>query len=313
MPKLRGWPSCVTPRRSRNSWAAPGATCTCASRATSGGTAGASVPPSRPWPEVRDGRRLSAHVVRHMVHLHWLRLRPRSKVISMELDLTRLHSSRMRPPIDRSSRVYPGGGGGFGGRSITFPSWGEGGQWSFLPGGWGWVGEQVWPGGGDQVWPGGGGGGGGRVDQVWPGDGDLSPHLGRHPPPWSDLVTYPPPRSPPPPSDHVTYPMMYCMSPPPKVEQKLFTVDLDWDQSKFSLRIGTGLMQRKLTSMTNGLFTLEGTVTETDQTDNNWIVWNYSYCWRTETDANFHWVSYTFCRYLYRSPCRVLWWNHSNE
>ena len=51
----RGWLSCVTPRRSRSSWAAPGTTCTCASRATSGGTDGASAPPSRPCVEVRHG------------------------------------------------------------------------------------------------------------------------------------------------------------------------------------------------------------------------------------------------------------------
>ena len=62
----RGWLSCVTPRRSRSSSAAPGTTCTCASRATSAGTAGASAPPSRPCREVRHGRRLTLHVI-------WLR------------------------------------------------------------------------------------------------------------------------------------------------------------------------------------------------------------------------------------------------
>ena len=102
-----------------------------------------------------------------------------------------------------SSRMCPGGGGRWGVRSMTFPSWwgwavndlsflggvGVGGQWPFLPGVGGW-------------------GGGGPVK----GRGWMSP------PPW----TGPPPPQPDHPQgqttspcDHVTYPMMHLVSSPP--------------------------------------------------------------------------------------------------
>ena len=60
---LRSWLSCVTPRRSRRRSAARGTTCMFASRATSGGTAGGSVLPSKRWREVRGWRTFTLHVM----------------------------------------------------------------------------------------------------------------------------------------------------------------------------------------------------------------------------------------------------------
>ena len=43
------------------------------------------------------------------------------------------------------------------------------------------------------------------------------------------------------------------------------------------------------------------TETETDKNGLYGIMWRCSYCLETETHVNFHWVLYTFYRYLYQS------------
>ena len=53
----------------------------------------------------------------------------------------------------------------------------------------------------------------------------------------------------------------------------------------------------------NGMFTLANNKTEreTEFFEFYWIVWRCSYCSETETNANFHWLVYTFYWY------RIVW------
>ena len=59
----------------------------------------------------------------------------------------------------------------------------------------------------------------------------------------------------------------------------------------------------------NGAFTL--TETETVKNGLYIIEWRCSYCPETDTNANFHWVLYTYYPYLYRSRYRAVWMSHN--